>query len=220
MDVKISPAWKELLKDEFEKTYFKELVSFVKSEYATKKVYPPGKLIFNAFDTVAPEDIKVVILGQDPYHGPGQAHGLSFSVPLGIPTPKSLINIFKEIESDLGTPPPNNGNLERWATQGVFLLNASLTVRAGEPSSHQKSGWMQFTDKVIEKVSENCEHVVFMLWGNFAKEKMSLIDQDRHLILTSTHPSPFSAHKGFLGSKQFSRANAYLENHGKTPIKW
>ncbi|MGI9526036.1 MAG: uracil-DNA glycosylase [Weeksellaceae bacterium] len=220
MDVKISPAWKELLKDEFEKPYFKELASFVKSEYATKKVYPPGRLIFNAFESVAPQDIKVVILGQDPYHGAGQAHGLSFSVPKGIPTPKSLINIFKEIESDIGTPPPSNGNLERWAAQGVFLLNASLTVRAGEASSHQKSGWMRFTDKVIETISENCEHVVFMLWGNFAKEKISLINQNKHLILTSAHPSPLSAHRGFFGSKPFSKANAYLEKNGMEPINW
>lgn len=220
MKVAIRQEWKDLLQTEFDKPYFQNLVEFIKTEYATKTIYPPGKLIFNAFESVAPQDIKVVILGQDPYHGAGQAHGLSFSVPNGIPIPKSLINIFKEIESDLGTPPPNNGNLQRWAHQGVFLLNAALTVQAGKPSSHQNSGWLSFTDRVIEIISESQQNVVFMLWGNFAKEKAHLINSSKHLILTSTHPSPFSAHKGFLGSKQFSKANDYLIKNGKKPIDW
>lgn len=219
-EVKIQKDWKELLQNEFNQPYFEKLISFVKSEYKNHVVYPPAKQIFSAFDFVPPQDVKVVILGQDPYHGPGQAHGLCFSVPQGIPTPKSLINIFKEIESDLGTPPPNHANLERWAKQGVFLLNASLTVRAGEAASHQNCGWMTFTDAVIKSISDNCKNVVFLLWGNFAKNKSTLIDTSKHLILTSAHPSPLAAYRGFFGCKHFSKANEYLAQNGKEVIKW
>lgn len=219
-EVKIQKDWKKLLQPEFDKPYFEDLIEFVRKEYKENVIYPPAKQIFAAFDLVPPQDVKVVILGQDPYPGAGQAHGLCFSVPKGIPTPKSLINIFKEISSDIGIKPPDHANLERWATQGVFLLNASLTVRAGNPASHQKSGWLIFTDEVIKIISENCENVVFMLWGNFAKNKRSLIDESKHLVLTAAHPSPLAAHRGFFGCQHFSKANAYLQEHSKKTIEW
>ena len=196
VDVKIEPSWKELLKDEFEKPYFSELIQFVKNEYKTTKIYPPGKLIFNAFDHCPAEQTKVVILGQDPYHGPGQAHGLCFSVPEGIEQPPSLQNIFKEINNDLGKPIPTSGNLERWAEQGVLLLNATLTVRAHQAGSHQNKGWETFTDAVIKIISEKKENLVFFLWGSYAQRKGAFIDTQRHLVLKSVHPSPLSANRG------------------------
>ncbi len=220
MDVKIEPAWKERLGDEFEKPYFAELISFVKQEYAQHRVYPPGKLIFNAFDHCPFDRVKVVILGQDPYHGPGQAHGLCFSVPDGIPFPHSLQNIFTEIGTDLGIPVPASGNLERWADQGVFLLNATLTVRAHQAGSHQNKGWEIFTDRVIQLLADHHEHLVFMLWGSYAQQKGKLIDPSRHLVLQSVHPSPLSAYRGFFGNRHFSKANEYLLAHGKEPVKW
>lgn len=220
MEVKIEPAWKERLGDEFEKPYFAELISFVKQEYAQHKVYPPGKLIFNAFDHCPFNRVKVVILGQDPYHGPGQAHGLCFSVPDGIPLPYSLQNIFTEIGTDLGIPVPASGNLERWADQGVFLLNATLTVRAHLAGSHQNKGWEIFTDRVIQLLADLHEHLVFMLWGSYAQQKGKLIDPSRHLVLQSVHPSPLSAYRGFFGNRHFSKANEYLLACGKEPIKW
>ncbi|HLN71698.1 MAG: uracil-DNA glycosylase [Methylococcaceae bacterium] len=220
MDVKIEESWKKQLKDEFDKPYFIKLTEFVKEEYATRTIYPPAKLIFNAFEQCPFDKVKVVILGQDPYHGPGQAHGLCFSVNDGVDFPPSLRNIFKEVNADTGAPIPKSGNLERWARQGVLLLNATLTVRAGEAGSHQKKGWEIFTDAAIHKVAENLQNVVFILWGNYAISKSSFIDPSKHLILTSVHPSPLSASRGFFGNKQFSRANQYLEEHGKEPIKW
>lgn len=220
MEVRIEESWRTVLHEIFDKKYFKDLVTFVKSEYATQTVYPPGKYIFNAFDQCPLDDVKVVILGQDPYHGPGQAHGLSFSVRPGVPFPPSLLNIFKEIKSDLGIDMPPNGDLTRWAKQGVFLLNATLTVRAGQAGSHQKHGWEEFTDSVIHTISEKRSHVVFLLWGAYAGKKAELIDQHKHLILKAPHPSPLSAHRGFLGCKHFSKANAYLQSKGIEPIKW
>jgi uracil-DNA glycosylase len=220
MNVQIEPSWKNVLAPEFEKPYFSELVDFVKKEYASTKVYPPGKQIFNAFDHCPFDAVKVVILGQDPYHGPNQAHGLCFSVNEGIPMPPSLVNIFKEIRSDLGKDMPPNGSLVRWADQGVLLLNATLTVRAGKPGSHQNMGWETFTDAVIKEVSDKKENVVFMLWGAYAQKKGAMIDNEKHLVLQSPHPSPFSAHKGFLGNKHFSKANEYLRNVGEAPIDW
>jgi uracil-DNA glycosylase len=220
MDIKIEPSWKERLKDEFDQPYFINLTEFVKSEYGTQKIYPPGKLIFNAFEKCPFYNTKVVILGQDPYHGPGQAHGLCFSVPDGISLPLSLQNIFKEIQDDLGIPLPKSGNLERWSEQGVFLLNATLTVRAHEAGSHQKKGWETFTDKVISLLSDSQEHLVFLLWGAYAQRKGELINPNRHLILRSVHPSPLSAHRGFFGNHQFSKTNEYLKTHGKTPVNW
>lgn len=220
MDIKIEASWKEHLKEEFEKPYFADLTSFVKSEYATQKVYPPGKLIFNAFEKCPFDKVKVVILGQDPYHEPGQAHGLCFSVPDGVNPPPSLQNIFKEIKNDLEIPIPKSGNLERWAEQGVFLLNATLTVRAHQAGSHQKKGWETFTDNVIHLLSNSADHLVFVLWGAYAQRKGELINSNKHLILSSVHPSPLSAHRGFFGNHQFSKANEYLINHGKEPIKW
>ncbi|MCS6968733.1 MAG: uracil-DNA glycosylase [Cytophagales bacterium] len=220
MEVKIAPSWKERLQAEFEKPYFRQLVEFVKSEYRTQKVYPPGKLIFNAFDKCPFEEVKVVILGQDPYHGEGQANGLCFSVADHIPMPPSLINIFKEIEADLGKPMPPTGNLERWAKQGVLLLNATLTVRAGSPGSHQGKGWETFTDAVIRLLAEEKEGLVFMLWGKYAQEKGQFIDKTRHLVLTAAHPSPFSANKGWFGCRHFSKANEYLRSRGLEPIDW
>ena len=220
MDIKIESSWKEQLKDEFEKPYFTDLTSFVKSEYTTQKIYPPGKLIFNAFEKCPFDKVKVVILGQDPYHEPGQAHGLCFSVPDGISQPPSLQNIFKEIKNDLDIPVPKSGNLERWAEQGVFLLNATLTVRAHLAGSHQKKGWETFTDHVIHLLSESGEHLVFLLWGAYAQRKSELINTNKHLVLSSVHPSPLSAHRGFFGNHQFSIANEYLFAHGKEPIKW
>jgi uracil-DNA glycosylase len=220
MDIKIEASWKEHLKEEFEKPYFADLTSFVKSEYTTQKVYPPGKLIFNAFEKCPFDRVKVVILGQDPYHEPGQAHGLCFSVPDGVNPPPSLQNIFKEIKNDLEIPIPKSGNLERWAEQGVFLLNATLTVRAHQAGSHQKKGWETFTDNVIHLLSNSADHLVFVLWGAYAQRKGELINSNKHLILSSVHPSPLSAHRGFFGNHQFSKANEYLINHGKEPIKW
>ena len=207
MDVKIETGWKEVLKEEFEKPYFRQISLHLKTEKSQgKTIYPPGPLIFNAFDTTPFEKIKVVILGQDPYHGINQAHGLCFSVQDGVPAPPSLVNIFKEIKEDIGIPIPNHGNLMHWAKQGVFLLNASLTVRAGEPMSHARIGWAQFTDTVIKKISEKKNHVVFMLWGKFAQEKRTLIDEKKHLVLRSVHPSPLSAHAGFFWMQAFFKS--------------
>ncbi len=221
MDVKIEPSWKEVLKDEFNKPYFQQIALHIKTEKSQGKIiYPPGSLIFNAFNTTPFDNVKVVILGQDPYHGPGQAHGLCFSVQQGVPPPPSLVNIFKELQEDLGVYIPGHGNLTHWAEQGVFLLNASLTVRAAEPMSHAKIGWAQFTDEVIKKISALKEHVVFILWGKFAQEKKILIDETKHCILRSVHPSPLSAHAGFFGCKHFSKANAYLMNKGIDPVDW
>src|ERR1044071_2271631 len=219
MDVKIDETWKKILKEEFDKPYFENIVLHLKTERSQGKViYPPGSLIFNAFNTTSFNKVKVVILGQDPYHGPHQAHGLCFSVQNGVPPPPSLVNIFKELHDDSGVPIPGHGNLTHWAEQGVFLLNASLTVRAGEPMSHSKIGWATFTDTVIKKISEEKEHVVFMLWGKFAQEKRVLIDESKHFILRAAHPSPLSAHAGFFGCKHFSKANEYLVKHGIDPI--
>lgn len=221
MDVKIEPSWKDVLKDEFKKPYFQQIVQHLKTEREQgKTIYPPGPLIFHAFDATPFEKVKVVILGQDPYHGPRQAHGLSFSVQKGIPPPPSLVNIFKELHDDVGMPIPQHGYLEKWAQQGVLLLNASLTVRAGEPMSHAKIGWHHFTDAAISKISELREHVVFLLWGKFAQEKRALIDAKKHLILTSVHPSPLSAKYGFFGNHLFSKTNTYLMQHGMDPIDW
>jgi uracil-DNA glycosylase len=220
MDVRIEDGWKAKLSPEFEKSYFAELTHFVKNEYSNGKVYPPAKLIFNAFDLCPFDNVKVVIIGQDPYHGPGQAHGLCFSVPDGIEFPPSLVNIFKEISNDLHVDTPTSGNLERWAQQGVLLLNATLTVRAHQAGSHQNKGWEQFTDAAIRALNEEKEHLVFMLWGSYAQRKGEFIDRQRHLVLQSPHPSPLSAYRGFFGNGHFSKANAYLTAHGLTPIGW
>lgn len=220
MNVKIESSWGIRLSDEFEKPYFRNLVEFVRTEYAQNKVFPPGRLIFNAFEKCPFEKVRVVILGQDPYHGPGQAHGLCFSVPDGVDFPPSLQNIFKEISQDLGVPVPRSGNLERWAGQGVFLLNATLTVRAHQAGSHQNKGWETFTDRVIHLLAESQEHLVFMLWGAYAQKKGQFIDKSRHLVLESVHPSPLSAHRGFFGNHHFSQANRYLQLHGKEPVNW
>jgi uracil-DNA glycosylase len=220
MDVKIDPAWKSRLQDEFTKEYFVRLAQFVREEYRVTTIYPPGSLIFNALNLCPFEKVKAVIIGQDPYHGPGQAHGLCFSVREGVGFPPSLINIFKEIESDLGIKRPTNGNLERWAAQGVLLLNATLTVRAHLAGSHQKNGWEEFTDSVITRLNMEKEHLVFFLWGAYAQKKGEAIDRSKHLVLESVHPSPLSASRGFFGNKHFSRCNDYLITHGKTPIDW
>lgn len=221
MKVAIHPSWKKELTDEFEKEYFKELTDFVKKEYTEYTCFPKGSKIFDAFDQATFQNTKVVILGQDPYHGTGQANGLSFSVNDGIKIPPSLQNIFRELQEDLGKPIPSSGNLERWGNQGVLLLNATLTVRAHQAGSHQKKGWEKFTDRVIEIISAEKEHVVFMLWGGYAKRKSTKIDASKHLILTSGHPSPLSANRGYwFGNKHFSKANEYLEQHGKQPIDW
>jgi uracil-DNA glycosylase len=221
MDVKIEAGWKSILKEEFDKPYFIDLVNFVKNELRSgKQVYPPGQLIFNAFEKTPFDKLKVVILGQDPYHGDGQAHGLSFSVPAGIPQPPSLVNIFKEIRDDLGIEPPRHGNLESWAEQGVFLLNAILTVRRSEAASHSKAGWAYFTDAVIRNISEHKSGVVFLLWGNFARQKKLLIDTKKHFILESAHPSPLSAFSGFFGCKHFSKTNEILRQQGTPEINW
>lgn len=220
MNVKIEASWEKVLQDEFTQAYFKELTEKVREAYLAGPVYPPPKQVFNAFALCPFDQVKVVILGQDPYHGPGQAHGLSFSVPDGMQTPPSLQNIYKEIKADLGTDVPPSGNLERWAKQGALLLNASLTVLPGQAGSHQGLGWEKFTDAVIKTISDNKEHVVFMLWGNYARSKAELIDWDKHLILEAPHPSPLSAHRGFFGSKHFSQANTYLTEHGLEPIQW
>ena len=219
--VKIAESWRPVLADEFEKPYFQKLIAFVKGEYATATVYPAGSRIFHAFDATPFDQVKVVILGQDPYHGRGQAHGLSFSVQDGQRTPPSLVNILKELQADIpGTAAAANGNLDRWAQQGVLLLNATLTVRAGEPASHQKRGWEEFTDAVIRKVSDERPHVVFILWGAYAGKKSELIDERKHLVIKSVHPSPYAADKGFFGSKPFSKANAWLAEHRLAPVKW
>lgn len=221
MEVKIESSWKERLKGEFEQEYFKELTEFVKKEYKEGTIYPAPKNIFRAFDLCPFDKVKVVILGQDPYHGQGQANGLCFAVSDGVPLPPSLQNILKEIESDLGESLKNrSGDLSRWAEQGVLLLNATLTVRASSAGSHQDRGWEKFTDAAIRALSEEREHLVFILWGNYAKKKGSHIDRDKHLVLESAHPSPLSAYAGFLGSKPFSKANAYLKEYGKKSIHW
>ena len=220
MDVKIESGWKVQLENEFEKPYFERVTSFVRQEYATTTVYPPGKLIFNAFNLCPFDKVRVVIIGQDPYHEPGQAHGLCFSVNDGVPFPPSLQNIFKEIHDDIGTPMPTSGNLTRWAEQGVLLLNATLTVRAHQAGSHQNKGWEEFTDAVIRQLNDHKEHLVFILWGSYAQRKGSIIDRSRHLVLTSAHPSPLSAYRGFFGNHHFSQANAYLQKNGIPPIQW
>ena len=220
MEVKIEQSWKKALEGEFEKPYFESLVQYLHAEKSAGKViYPPGSQIFRAFDLTPVEQVKVVILGQDPYHGPGQAHGLSFSVPAGVPAPPSLKNIFKEIETDLGVRMSGYPDLEGWARQGVLLLNAVLTVRAAEAASHSKIGWQEFTDAVIKYISDNCDGVVFMLWGNFARTKAELIDRSRHVVLEAAHPSPL-ARGAFFGCRHFSRANAALVASGRTPINW
>jgi uracil-DNA glycosylase len=220
MDIRIEASWKEKLKEEFEKPYFSSLISYVKSEYSKYVIYPPGKYIFNAFDKCPFDQVKVILLGQDPYHEPGQAQGLCFSVPDSVEFPPSLQNIFKEISDDLKIPIPKSGNLERWAKQGVFLLNATLTVRAHQAGSHQNKGWETFTDKVIHSLSESKDNLVFLLWGSYAQRKGEFIDANRHLILKSPHPSPLSAHRGFFGNHHFSKTNEYLISHGKEPIRW
>lgn len=221
MNVQIEPSWKEALSEEFEKPYFKELTSFVRKEYLEGKVYPQPKDLFRAFDLCPFDQVKVVILGQDPYHGLNQANGLSFAVHAGVRNPPSLQNIFKELESDLGQPLVHtDGDLSRWAKQGVLLLNATLTVRAGQAGSHQGQGWEEFTDAAIKALSEKREHLVFILWGNYARTKGAHIDRSKHCVIESPHPSPFSAHNGFFGSKPFSKANAYLEEHGVEPVDW
>ena len=221
MDVKIEDSWKEVLKHEFTKPFFLQVAAHLKTEKATGAiVYPPGKLIFNAFNTTPFQEVKVVIIGQDPYHGTGQANGLSFSVPDGVPPPPSLVNIYKELRNDIGLPMPQTGNLTKWAKQGVFLLNAMLTVRANEPASHTKIGWMGFTDAVIRKISDEKKGVVFLLWGKFAQEKQVLIDETKHTVLKAAHPSPFSCDKGFFGCKHFSKTNQLLMKQGLAPIDW
>jgi uracil-DNA glycosylase len=219
-DVKIAPSWKEKLNGEFSKPYFLQLTEFVRNEYATQQVFPPAREIFHAFDCCDFYQVKVVIIGQDPYHGPGQANGLCFSVRPDVKMPPSLVNIFKEIQSDLGKPFPPNGDLERWAKQGVLLLNATLTVRASSPGSHQNKGWESFTDAVIREVSEKKNNIVFLLWGAYAQKKGEIIDRSKHLVLASAHPSPFSADRGFFGNRHFSKTNEYLISKHLTPIDW
>ena len=221
MDVRIEDSWKKQLSDEFEKPYFKELAQFVKKEYVDENVYPAPAHIFRAFDLCPFEQVRVVILGQDPYHGERQANGLCFAVEKDQNLPPSLQNIFKELQSDLEAPLiHNSGDLERWARQGVLLLNATLTVRAHKPGSHQKKGWEELTDAAVKALSDNREHLVFILWGNYAKQKGAHIDRSKHLVIESPHPSPFSAHAGFFGSRPFSKTNEYLVQHGKKPIDW
>lgn len=221
MDVKIEQSWKEVLASEFEKDYFTRLTQFVKEEYnGCTPIYPPAKLIFNAFDHCPFNKVKVVILGQDPYHGAGQANGLCFSVNKGIPFPPSLLNIFKEIQSDLGTPIPQDGDLTRWSDQGVLLLNATLTVRASQAGSHQKRGWEEFTDAAIRELASRRSGLVFILWGSYAQKKGAFIDRNKHLVLTSPHPSPLSAYQGFFGNHHFSTANRYLKEQGLSEINW
>ncbi len=220
MDVRIDPTWKVALQAEFDKDYFVRLTDFVRQEYKTAQVFPPARLIFNAFDSCPFDKVKVVIIGQDPYHGYGQAHGLCFSVNDGIAFPPSLVNIFKEIARDLHKPMPQSGNLQRWAHQGVLLLNATLTVRAHQAGSHQNKGWETFTDAAIQALASRREHIVFMLWGSYAQKKGSVIDPQKHLVLKTVHPSPLSAFRGFIGCGHFSAANKYLAEHGHTPIDW
>lgn len=218
--VRIHPSWKEQLASEFVQPYFHELSTFVRNEYETKAVFPNPKDVFRAFDLCPFDQVKVVILGQDPYHGPRQAHGLSFSVESGVRNPPSLQNIFKELAADVGRPVNQEGDLTRWAQQGVLLLNATLTVRRGEAGSHQGKGWELFTDAAIRALNERREHIVFMLWGNYARQKGAFIEREKHLVLEAAHPSPFSAHSGFFGCKHFTQANAYLAGHGLSPIAW
>lgn len=220
MNVKIEKTWKEQIGGEFDKPYFAALADFVRAEYARNACYPPGGLIFNAFNLCPFDKVKAVIIGQDPYHEPGQAHGLCFSVNDGVRFPPSLVNIFKEIQSDLGTPLPSTGNLTRWAVQGVLLLNATLTVRAHLAGSHQNHGWETFTDAAISALSARRDNIVFILWGSYAQSKARMIDASRHLVLQSVHPSPLSAPRGFFGNHHFSLANDYLTRHGKSPIEW
>ncbi|MCD8210682.1 MAG: uracil-DNA glycosylase [Prevotella sp.] len=220
MDVKIEESWKQHIGEEFSKPYFAHLVNFVHEEYRKGTCYPPGRLIFNAFNLCPFDKVKVVIIGQDPYHEPGQAHGLCFSVNDGVKFPPSLENIFKEIQNDIGCPPPTSGSLVRWAEQGVLLLNATLTVRARMAGSHQRHGWEEFTDATIKTLSRDREHLVFILWGSYAQGKEILIDSSKHLILKSPHPSPLSAYRGFFGNHHFSKTNEYLKTNGISPILW
>lgn len=221
MNVRIEESWREILQEEFDKPYFSALANFVRLEYSQTTCYPPGRLIFNAFAQCPWTAVKVVIIGQDPYHEPGQAHGLSFSVNDGVPFPPSLQNIIKEVSSDVGAPLPASGNLTRWAQQGVLLLNATLTVRAHQTGSHQHRGWETFTDAVIKRLSDGKEHLVFLLWGGYARSKVQLIDRSRHLVLESVHPSPLSANRGgWFGNHHFSQTNSYLMQNGLAPIQW
>src|SRR5690242_9181350 len=221
MDVKIEDSWKAVLKEEFNKPYFQQIVVHLKTERSQgKTIYPPGPFIFNAFNTTPFDKIKVVILGQDPYHGPGQAHGLCFSVQPGVPAPPSLVNIYKELKRDLNIDIPNHGYLQSWAEQGVLMLNTTMTVERANANAHAGKGWQYFTDRIIEVVSEHQPHLVFLLWGAHAQSKQKLIDATKHLVLTSVHPSPLSAYRGFLGCGHFSRANKFLEQNGETPIEW
>lgn len=220
MEVNIEESWKNVLKDQFNAPYFQSLAAFVKDEYARHTVYPAGKDIFRAFDNCAFDATRVVIIGQDPYHGSGQAHGLCFSVNDGVRTPPSLVNIFKELQADLGHPIPPSGNLLPWSHQGVLLLNATLTVRASTPGSHQNKGWEEFTDSAIKALSQKRDQLVFLLWGAYAQRKGAVIDADKHLVLKAAHPSPFAAHKGFFGCRHFSKTNAYLRQRGNPEIDW
>ncbi|BCI63027.1 uracil-DNA glycosylase [Coprobacter secundus] len=220
MDVRIEDSWKRRLQPEFNKPYFEKLVAFVKQEYARYTVYPPGHLLFYAFDTCPFDKVKVVIIGQDPYHEPGQYYGLCFSVLDGVPFPPSLVNIFKEVQNDLGKPVPRSGRLERWSNQGVLLINSILTVRAHQAGSHQGKGWEEFTDAVIKRINDEKENVVFMLWGAYAQKKGAFIDRTRHCVLTAPHPSPLSADRGFFGCKHFSKANEYFRSKGLPEIDW
>lgn len=220
MNIRLEESWKKVLASEIEMEYFKELTHFVREAYLQSAVYPPPKELFAAFDHCPFNQVKVVILGQDPYHGPGQAHGLSFSVKDSLPLPPSLKNIYKEINNDVGTDIPSSGNLERWAKQGILLLNSTLTVAAGAPGSHQGKGWEEFTDTVVTTLSTEREHLVFLLWGNYAKKKGAHIDRTKHLVLEAAHPSPLGAYKGFFGCKHFSKTNEYLEAHRQAPIAW
>lgn len=220
MDVKIDESWKKRLQMEFEKPYFSELTNFVRKEYQNKNIFPPAKLIFNAFDSCPFDDVKVVIIGQDPYHGIGQAHGLCFSVNDGVETPPSLVNIYKEINRSLEKPIPTNGNLTRWAKQGVLLLNATLTVEAHKAASHQGRGWEQFTDAAIHTLAQEKNNLVFLLWGSYAQKKGNFIDTNKHLVLKSVHPSPLSAYRGFIGNNHFILTNQYLIKHGRSEINW
>ncbi|OJX90287.1 MAG: uracil-DNA glycosylase [Paludibacter sp. 47-17] len=220
MKVRIEASWESVLQPEFDQPYFKELTDFVRAEYAAKTIYPPAPLIFNAFDRCPFHQVKVVIIGQDPYHGPGQAHGLCFSVPPGVEVPPSLVNIYKELERDLGIPPSTSGDLTSWAKQGVLLLNATLTVEAHKAGSHQNKGWELFTDGVIHRLAEERRNLVFMLWGSYAQRKGAFIPGDKHLVLKSVHPSPLSAYRGFIGCGHFSQTNRYLVQQGRTPIEW
>ena len=220
MEVKLEESWKEILVEEFEKPYFHQLTEFVRSEYLHNKIYPPAKEIFNAFEKCPFGETKVVIIGQDPYHGEGQAHGLCFSVREGVRTPPSLVNIFKELNADLELPMPSNGNLERWASQGVLLLNATLTVKAASPGSHQNKGWEDFTDAVINLLNSESQKLVFILWGAYAQRKGEIIDRSKHMVIESAHPSPFAAYRGFFGSRPFSKTNEYFELVGKSKINW